>query len=374
MTDRQQQQELPFAEAEGTRADRRNLLGLALLRAGPDLYLSKFCDWIFNITAGGTAGELTKSYRELAAGPWGLCCSRNKARLVVARARSLGLVTVTESRYVSFGQRANDYAIDWDGVRRLLRMQAAPQLDPHPPPRQPGALTEHPHALTEHPHALTEHPFQRNNCSFKDLQETPDPEPEPRPVPKCFCKDLLAKIPELVEASRRSIEPLPAGGLKYGIFEPLTLKQLRGTGSMVGWFRGQLSAPRPATGPTEAELLLVLAAALYALEFPTERLTGKRVGLFVGLVSKHRWQRVLPKLREARRRLDELIEHYGRPALLEDEGWPVPDRQPSTHAEAERSLREITETERADGRATVAAARAAIHKIEQKPRAPEQSE
>ncbi|MFO7877963.1 MAG: hypothetical protein R6U55_15410 [Desulfovermiculus sp.] len=93
-TDRQQQQQLPFAQAEGTRADRKNLLGLALLKAGRDLHLSKLCEWIFNVTAGGTDGDLTRSYKELAAAPWGLCCSRNKARLVVARARTLGIVAV----------------------------------------------------------------------------------------------------------------------------------------------------------------------------------------------------------------------------------------------------------------------------------------
>jgi hypothetical protein len=73
------QPELPFGEAEGSFAERKELLGLALLRANASIYESQFMLWLFNVTHGGIHGFLEKSYAELAARPWGLCCHPNQA-------------------------------------------------------------------------------------------------------------------------------------------------------------------------------------------------------------------------------------------------------------------------------------------------------
>lgn len=73
---------------------------------------------------------------------------------------------------------------------------------------------------------------------------------------------------------------------------------------MIAWFRRQLAAPEPVTGPTEAELLLVLAAARYATKLPDNQVRN-RVGLFVRCVSRRYWRRLLPQLQGA---CDELSE------------------------------------------------------------------
>lgn len=111
---------------ETTLADRKNLLGRALAKVECDCHLKRLVLWVFDSTAGGTAGELNKTHQDLAARPWGLCCSASMARKVMTRARSLGLIAVTEHRDHTGGQQANGYTIDWAGVRRLLGTQSAP--------------------------------------------------------------------------------------------------------------------------------------------------------------------------------------------------------------------------------------------------------
>ncbi len=137
------QRPLPFAEAEGTRAERSNLLGLAMLRLGVDAAEARLLDWVFAITDAG--GELKKSYDQLAARPRGMCCSSGKARAAVRRLRAAGVLAVGENIYQSAGQAANSYQIHWPGVRALLGL--------------PGVTTEHPPVTTEHPPVTTEHPY-----------------------------------------------------------------------------------------------------------------------------------------------------------------------------------------------------------------------
>jgi hypothetical protein len=60
-----------FEQSEGTRADLKNLLGLAL-QVQANIYLAQLMIWIFNTT---DRTKLKKSYNELALRPWGLCCS-----------------------------------------------------------------------------------------------------------------------------------------------------------------------------------------------------------------------------------------------------------------------------------------------------------
>lgn len=140
--DRSSQRELPFAEAECSRADRSNLLGLAMLKIGVDAAEARLLDWIFAVTDGGIRGELKKNYDELSSRPRGMCCSRNKARAAVERLEHRGVIDVHRNRYRSGGQDANAYRINWEGVRAVIGLG-------------PGATTEHPGATTEHPPAAT---------------------------------------------------------------------------------------------------------------------------------------------------------------------------------------------------------------------------
>lgn len=187
--DRRRQRHLEFGAAEGQKEERRQRLGLALIAVDCDAELSRLCEYIFNLTAGGASGTVVKSHDELAARPWRMCCSRAKARSTVSRAVSLGLIRRTEQRYISQGQRANAYEIDWQGIERILIERASgrriPQTvlaaacqEPGALPEHPPALPEHPGALAEHPPALTEHPYKEQEDSSNPPFETSSSTPE----------------------------------------------------------------------------------------------------------------------------------------------------------------------------------------------------
>lgn len=132
-----------FEKSEGTRADLKNLLGLALQRVETNIYLAQLMIWIFNTTDAGK--PLKKSYEELAARPWGLCCSRNQAYATVKKAERLGMLKVNVT-YAGPGiQGANEYSIDWDGVRQIVfprRAAGYPTIcDPPPTTCDPGTTT-----------------------------------------------------------------------------------------------------------------------------------------------------------------------------------------------------------------------------------------
>lgn len=161
-------------------------------------------------------------------------------------------------------------------------------------------------------------------------EKQPDPDPDPVPVaesdPICAQSEKTPtqrkaavsveqqvpldefdewcdRVPILREARLRSVEPLEAGRLTYGVFAPLSEQSL-GVRSSDGrvrlnvtaiteWFRRQLSVEQPVVGNTQAHLLLVLAAARYALSLRADELKRNRVAAFVNIVSRQRWRRVL---------------------------------------------------------------------------------
>ena len=107
-----------FEKSEGTRADLKNLLGLALQRVEANIYLAQLMIWIFNTT--DASRPLKKSYDELASRPWGLCCSRSQAYATVKKAERLGMLHAKPT-YAGPGiQGSNEYSIDWDGVRQIV--------------------------------------------------------------------------------------------------------------------------------------------------------------------------------------------------------------------------------------------------------------
>ena len=150
-----------------------SLLGLAVIAVDCDAELSRLCEYVFRLTEGGRAGTVIKTYDELAARPWRMCCSRAKARSTVSRAVSLGLIRRTEQRYVSQGQRANAYEIDWQGIERILIERASgrriPQFALAAACQEPGALPEHPPALPEHPYKEQE---DSSNPPFENSSST----------------------------------------------------------------------------------------------------------------------------------------------------------------------------------------------------------
>jgi len=293
------QSKLGFAMDPGEITDRRDTIGLVALRlhgmgldnivlAARDLLL-----WIFNVTHSGTAGELTKSYRELAACPWGLCCSESSARRVVRVLKKHGVLAVAENRYQSDGQSANGYSLDWKGIRRLLCPGGRSAGQPDHLPGQP-----------DHPPGQPDHPFKEITL-LPDLLLNSDPAGK-APAGR---EDFFSEIPELAAAAATQIEPRPVGDCAHGIFRPLSSADILDPTGVVPWFRRQLSAPHPATGNTEADVLLVIAAALYVKSRLKD--VDRPVGLLISIISRGQWRKVVPYVAEARRLLDDAIAAKG---------------------------------------------------------------
>ena len=283
------QQRIALGEGEASYSERKNELGLALIRVECDAEMSRLVLWVFDVTHGGRDGQLIKSYKELAQRPYGLCCSVSKARSTVSKAVSLGLLAKDENRYVSNGQRANGYSIDWAGVSRLLKLETRPGV----PRGHPPVSTEHPPVSTEHPPVSTEHPFREQPSSPSST--LPDPEPEgPRPLPE----DVLI-LPDMRELSELIVSPLPPGRLIYGAFAVIQESRLSSPESMSVWFRKQLSLPRPVCGNTQAHLALVLASARHAIKMRSSEIRQNRCAVFVGIIHHCSWKRVARHLPES---------------------------------------------------------------------------
>lgn len=132
---------------------------------------------------------------------------------------------------------------------------------------------------------------------------------------------LFGEIPELAEASRRIVKPLPAGDLLYGTFWSIKSSETLGKALLLAeWFRRQLSVEKPVCGETAADLLLVIAAAEYALKLPSADVQKNRIAIFGAQVSRRKWRQVLHHVPSARKRLDEMQRVY--PDVLECEAWP----------------------------------------------------
>ena len=308
------QTELPFGEAEGTHAERRELLDLACIRVEADLHLCRFVQWVFESTSGGLSGELLKSYEELRARPRGLACSRSKARSTVRTAVHYGFVTCSENRYVSNGQKANAYGIDWDGVRRLCRASVRPgsalrsasgaetemaasgaSLIPAVVSQQPPVVSQHPPVVSQQGDVATRQPYKGiNSFSGSSSNSFSNPGPGPgRPGPEI----LLEHFPELADWQRILVSPRPLGeSLRGSVYCALTVRDLE-PWPLLQWFQQQLSAPQPVLRGTRLDLCAAIAAGIYARKL---RDAQRPVGVFVSVVSRGAWHRVLRHVAEAR--------------------------------------------------------------------------
>jgi hypothetical protein len=128
--------------------------------------------------------------------------------------------------------------------------------------------------------------------------------------PDALRNELLATHQLLRDPSRRPVAQLPPGGLVGNVFTPLKSESLRSTLWMVRWFRQQIGVHSPLTGSTEADLLLVLATAIYASEMQPAEVRKSRVGVFAFVVSKRRWRYVVAQLEAAVLRLAQLLARF----------------------------------------------------------------
>lgn len=322
-TDAREQQELPFAEAAASHAERWNDLVLALSRMGTkcDLYLSRFVRLVFDMTHGGTSGELIKSYEALAERPLWLCCSPRKVRSTIEKAERLVLVRVHRRRSYQGSQLDNGYSIDWAGVRAII--SGGPTG---------GTSCQGGGTRRQAPGTTCHHIRNRSTSEVQNSETGPGAEPNPR---KDFSDSdcgsdgaadgvenetggvrglsarLAGQSPVLAKARGRRIVPLPAGGLAHGLWAGLNSRHLRRPLSLVGWHRQQLSTAAPAMGGTEADLLLTIAAALYAVSVPEAEVRKNRVAIFVSTLSRKRWCSVMQFVPQARKLLDDAAERYG---------------------------------------------------------------
>lgn len=124
-----------------------------------------------------------------------------------------------------------------------------------------------------------------------------DPVPAREPVPPDLQNDE-----ELSDLWSQTVLAKPAGKLKRGIFHPLQTKHVKEPMQLVNWFASQLSADRPATGNSLAELVLVLATALYVTD-PRNR-SENIPARFAGIVGKNSWGLSVAYIPAARRALD----------------------------------------------------------------------
>lgn len=101
--------------------------------------------------------------------------------------------------------------------------------------------------------------------------------------------DWTKDHPDLEAASEDVIDPLPIGRLSPdSVFAEVTPEVIRSPPAIVSWFRRQLSAKAPVLGPTRADLLLAMCAALKACEKGVK----KPPGVFVNLICGRSWNAV----------------------------------------------------------------------------------
>lgn len=146
------QGELPFGEAEGSFAERLELLGLALLKVNASIYEAQFMRWLFNTTDGGLRGHLEKSYAELAARPWGLCCHPNQAAATVRKCRERNWIAAASTSVRRGIQGPNRYTLHWPGVKATFSVT----LQPHTPCVALHTTCDPPHTECDPPHTTCE--------------------------------------------------------------------------------------------------------------------------------------------------------------------------------------------------------------------------
>jgi hypothetical protein len=137
----------------------------------------------------------------------------------------------------------------------------------------------------------------------------PDPAPNPEPAPEegeSASEEFDLDDPLIADAILRTVHPEDASTLARGAFAPLKESHLKSARSLREWHARQLSCKRPVVGDTEAHLLAVIAAGIYATRMRAEDVQRSRVAVFVGVVRKRAWSRVARYLPEARVELDKL--------------------------------------------------------------------
>ena len=113
------QKHLDLAGADAAYAERMRDIEFALGRLPEklcDAEMSLLLRLVFSYTQGGKAGPWKRSFAELAARPYGLCCSIEKAQATVETAETWTLLNVGRSRDSKGERRPNEYSLNSEGI------------------------------------------------------------------------------------------------------------------------------------------------------------------------------------------------------------------------------------------------------------------
>ena len=111
--------------------------------------------------------------------------------------------------------------------------------------------------------------------------------------------ELIAEIPELRAAAAVGVPPARPGELIYGVYAGLTLTHVQKPLLMAVWLRQQLGTKDPVMPGTEADALLCIAAALYAMHLDAGQVRTNRVAVLINVISRRLWRKVTPFVRQA---------------------------------------------------------------------------
>lgn len=325
-----------ITSAEAQYQERRQKLGMALLKIDCDLHLVRFVEMVFEGTRGGHAGSLEISHPKLAQKPFGLCCSVSKVRSVIEKATGQGLIKLAADRTADGRTATSKYQIDWSGVEQIL---LAPIGQVPVFTRQVGVATEHLGVATKHLPVVSRHPSEgisqtQSISSLEEIHSESDSDSESELEKSSSSEKARIKIPELrelTEGRQRKVISLPLDErMPYGIWNHRAIDvKLLDNFALVDWFRRQLSLPRPIFAANEGELLLAIASGIACLAAPK---ATSRVAMFKATVSRRIWHQVIAHIPAARAKLDRFLARYPHCLLHPDgmgpEAPPNPKVQP----------------------------------------------
>ncbi len=196
-------------EAEGRDHDERSALVAAVFRlldrrdrrTVTDLHVFELIKWVHRLDKSKAGAQL--SHYQIARQ---LMLEVATARTVIKRAtEELGLLLKSEQRYVSNGQQANRYEINWPLVRSINRGDL-----PGDTRYQPPATQYHPPATTYQGPATTYQPYKEYAGTLPELQTESPPTPNQR---ACAVQEEEAHVDEACEEGATPRRSLDAGQL-----------------------------------------------------------------------------------------------------------------------------------------------------------------
>ena len=200
----QHQQQLPFATAEGSFAERKALLWVALRECGAGPQLIRFAEWLFEATAGGLGEPITATYRELATKPWLLNCSKSTLKRTVTEGVSAGLV-IAEEVWDAVGRPAGSrYALDLATVRDLITRASGRPTSTQK--NEPVRVQDEPLTVHDGPLRVQNDPIKRGSCDTQPAALIPGGETPRAQCPRTRApNEPMNNVPTIPKKS----EPTP---------------------------------------------------------------------------------------------------------------------------------------------------------------------